>query len=64
MARDMEDLSPDRRRQSFMVPRSEQHTEIGSMFSRRFRSPGDASVHPALIMRVYGAIAELGGLVR
>ena len=49
MARDMDDLREIAGVESFMVPRAEQHTEIGSdVFFGGSVLPGDASVHPAL----------------
>ena len=65
MARDMEDLRQIAGVESFMVPRAEQHSEIGSdVFFGGSVLPGDASVHPALyhagLMR---RIEERGGNV-
>jgi glycine/D-amino acid oxidase-like deaminating enzyme len=49
MARDMQDLKRVVGVDSFMVPRSEQHTEIGSdIFHGGSVLPNDASLHPAL----------------
>lgn len=65
MARDMEDLRKIAGVESFMVPRAEQHAEIGSdVFHGGSVLPGDASLHPALyhagLMRRVG---EAGGFV-
>lgn len=65
MARDMEDLRQIAGVESFMVPKAEQHTEIGSdAFFGGSVLPGDASLHPGLyhagLMR---RIGEAGGLV-
>ncbi|QTL03978.1 FAD-binding oxidoreductase [Aquabacter sp. L1I39] len=47
MARDMEDLFAFAGVESFMVPRAEQHREIGSdLFHGGSVLPGDASLHP------------------
>lgn len=49
MARDMDDLRQIAGVESFMVPRSEQHSEIGSdVFFGGSVLPQDASLHPAL----------------
>ena len=49
MARDMEDLRRIVGVESYMVPRAEQRTEIGSdVFFGGSVLPGDASLHPAL----------------
>lgn len=49
MARDMDDLREIAGVESFMVPKSEQHSEIGSdVFFGGSVLPRDASVHPAL----------------
>ncbi|MGE0022430.1 MAG: NAD(P)/FAD-dependent oxidoreductase [Hyphomicrobium sp.] len=65
MARDMQDLRAIAGVESFMVPRAEQATEIGSdVFHGGSVLPGDASIHPGLyhagLMR---RIAEAGGHV-
>ncbi len=65
MARDMEELSRLAGLESFMVPRSELHQEIGSdVFFGGLVLPNDASLHPGLyhagLMR---RIAEAGGRV-
>lgn len=65
MARDMEDLKALVGVESFMVPRAEQHREIGTdLFHGGSVLPGDASLHPGLyhagLMR---RISELGGSV-
>ena len=65
MARDMEDLREATGVESFMVPRAEQHTEIGSdIFYGGSVLPNDASLHPGLyhagLMR---RVAEAGGRV-
>jgi len=49
MARDMEDLRQVAGVDSFMVPRAEQHREIGSdLFHGGSVLPGDCSLHPGL----------------
>jgi glycine/D-amino acid oxidase-like deaminating enzyme len=65
MARDMEDLRNLAGVDSFMVPRAEQHTEIGSdVFFGGSVLPADASLHPGLyhagLMR---RIEEAGGQI-
>lgn len=65
MARDMADLRRVAGVESFMVPRAEQHTEIGSdVFHGGSVLPGDASLHPGLyhagLMR---RIEEAGGQI-
>jgi len=65
MARDMEDLKAIAGVESFMVPRAEQHREIGTdVFFGGSVLPGDASIHPGLyhsgLMR---RVEELGGPV-
>lgn len=65
MARDMDDLRNVADVESFMVPRSEQHTEIGSdAFFGGSVLPSDASVHPALYHSgLIRRIEEAGGQV-
>jgi len=65
MARDMEDLRQLAGVESFMVPRAEQHTEIGSdVFFGGSVLPGDASLHPALYHAgLMQRIVERGGHV-
>jgi glycine/D-amino acid oxidase-like deaminating enzyme len=65
MARDMEDLRAVAGVESFMVPRAEQHTEIGSdVFFGGSVLPGDASVHPGLYHAgLVRRIEEAGGAV-
>jgi glycine/D-amino acid oxidase-like deaminating enzyme len=65
MARDMEDLRRIAGVESFMVPRAEQRTEIGSdVFYGGSVLPGDASLHPALYHAgLMQRIAEAGGQV-
>lgn len=65
MARDMEDLKALAGVESFMVPRAEQHREIGSdLFHGGSVLPDDASLHPGLYHAgLMGRIAELGGMV-
>jgi glycine/D-amino acid oxidase-like deaminating enzyme len=65
MARDMEDLRQIAGVESFMVPRSEQHTEIGSdVFFGGSVLPGDASLHPGLYHAgLIQRIEEAGGVV-
>jgi glycine/D-amino acid oxidase-like deaminating enzyme len=65
MARDMEDLRSLVGVESYMVPRSEQHSEIGSdVFFGGSVLPTDASLHPGLyhagLMR---RIEEVGGQI-
>ncbi len=65
MARDMEELRRLAGLESFMVPRSEQHREIGSeVFFGGLVLPNDASLHPGLyhagLMR---RIGEAGGRI-
>ncbi len=63
MARDMEDLRQIAGVESFMVPRAEQHSEIGSdVFFGGSVLPGDASLHPALFHAgLMQRIEERGG---
>ncbi|HEX2840489.1 FAD-binding oxidoreductase [Hyphomicrobium sp.] len=65
MARDMDDLREIAGVESFMVPRAEQHSEIGSdAFYGGSVLPGDASLHPALYHAgLASRIEELGGQV-
>ncbi|WP_439542285.1 NAD(P)/FAD-dependent oxidoreductase [Hyphomicrobium sp.] len=65
MARDMEDLRQVAGVESYMVPRAEQHSEIGSdVFFGGSVLPGDASVHPALYHAgLMQRIEERGGHV-
>lgn len=65
MARDMEDLRQIAGVESYMVPRAEQHSEIGSdVFFGGSVLPGDASVHPALYHAgLMQRIEERGGHV-
>lgn len=65
MARDMEDLKAIAGVESFMVPRSDQHAEIGSdVFFGGSVLPADASLHPGLYHAgLMARIAEKGGLV-
>ncbi|WP_072397519.1 FAD-binding oxidoreductase [Hyphomicrobium sp. CS1GBMeth3] len=65
MARDMEDLRQVAGIESFMVPRAEQHSEIGSdVFYGGSVLPSDASVHPGLYHAgLVRRIEELGGAV-
>jgi glycine/D-amino acid oxidase-like deaminating enzyme len=65
MARDMADLREIAGVESFMVPRSEQHTEIGSdAFFGGSVLPGDASLHPGLYHAgLMQRIEEAGGLI-
>lgn len=65
MARDLEELKAVAGVESFMVPRSEQHREIGTdLFCGGSVLPGDASLHPGLyhagLMR---RVEEAGGTV-
>lgn len=65
MARDMDDLRQIAGVESFMVPKSEQHSEIGSdVFFGGSVLPGDASLHPGLYHAgLMQRIGEAGGLV-
>jgi glycine/D-amino acid oxidase-like deaminating enzyme len=65
MARDMEDLRRIVGVESYMVPRSDQHTEIGSdVFFGGSVLPGDASLHPGLYHAgLVRRIEEAGGQV-
>jgi len=65
MARDMEDLKRIAGVESFMVPRAEQRTEIGSdVFFGGSVLPGDATVHPGLYHAgLMQRIADAGGHV-
>jgi glycine/D-amino acid oxidase-like deaminating enzyme len=65
MARDMEDLRKIAGVESHMVPRSEQHTEIGSdVFFGGSVLPSDASLHPGLYHAgLLRRIEEAGGQV-
>jgi glycine/D-amino acid oxidase-like deaminating enzyme len=65
MARDMEDLKRVAGVESFMVPRAEQRSEIGSdVFFGGSVLPGDASLHPGLYHAgLIQRIAEAGGQV-
>jgi glycine/D-amino acid oxidase-like deaminating enzyme len=66
MARDMEDLKALAGVESFMVPRAEQHREIGSdLFHGGSVLPADASLHPGLYHKgLMARIEALGGTVR
>lgn len=63
MARDMEDLKRVAGVDSFMVPRAEQRTEIGSdVFFGGSVLPGDATLHPGLYHAgLMQRIADAGG---
>jgi len=65
MARDMEDLKEIAGVESFMVPRTEQHTEIGSdVFFGGSVLPSDASLHPGLYHTgLMQRIEEAGGVI-
>lgn len=65
MARDMEDLKRVAGVESFMVPRAEQRSEIGSdAFFGGSVLPGDASLHPGLYHAgLIHRITEAGGQV-
>jgi len=65
MARDMEDLKRIAGVESFMVPRAEQRTEIGSdVFFGGSVLPGDATLHPGLYHAgLMQRIADAGGRV-
>lgn len=65
MARDMEELKGLAGVESFMVPRAEQHREIGTdLFHGGSVLPGDASLHPGLYHAgLMARIAALGGMV-
>lgn len=65
MARDMEDLRAIAGVESFMVPRAEQHTEIGSdVFFGGSVLPWDAAIHPGLYHAgLVQRIEEAGGSV-
>lgn len=67
MARDMDDLREIAGVESFMVPRAEQRSEIGSdVFFGGSVLPGDASLHPGLyhaglVQRIEGAGGQIAG---
>lgn len=65
MARDMEDLKRIVGVESFMVPRAEQRSEIGSdVFFGGSVLPGDASLHPGLYHAgLMQRVADAGGYV-
>jgi len=65
MARDMEDLREVAGVESFMVPRAEQHTEIGSdIFFGGSVLPNDASLHPGLYHAgLMARVEEVGGRI-
>ncbi len=65
MARDMEDLRAAVGVESFMVPRAEQHSEIGSdVFHGGSVLPNDASLHPGLYHAgLMQRVEEAGGIV-
>lgn len=65
MARDMDDLNKIAGVESFMVPRGEQHAEIGSdAFFGGSVLPGDASLHPGLYHKgLVERIEAAGGAV-
>jgi glycine/D-amino acid oxidase-like deaminating enzyme len=65
MARDMEDLKRVAGVESFMVPKAEQHKEIGSdIFFGGSVLPGDASLHPGLYHAgLVRRITEAGGAI-
>ncbi len=65
MARDMEDLREVTGVESFMVPRAEQHTEIGTdIFYGGSVLPNDASLHPGLYHAgLMQRVEEAGGSV-
>jgi glycine/D-amino acid oxidase-like deaminating enzyme len=65
MAQDMDDLRQVAGVESFMVPRAEQHGEIGSdVFFGGCVLPGDASLHPGLYHAgLMERISEAGGLM-
>lgn len=65
MARDMEDLKRVAGVESFMVPRTEQHNEIGTdVFFGGSVLPKDASLHPALFHSgLMQCVEDLGGVI-
>ncbi len=65
MARDMEDLKAVAGVESFMVPRAEQHREIGTdLFHGGSVLPDDASLHPGLYHHgLMARVIALGGRV-
>lgn len=65
MARDMEDLRKVAGVEGFMVPRAEQHTEIGSdVFFGGSVLPNDASLHPGLYHAgLLRRVEEAGGKI-
>lgn len=65
MARDMEDLREAAGVESFMVPRAEQHKEIGSdIFFGGSVLPNDASLHPGLYHAgLMQRVEEAGGTI-
>jgi glycine/D-amino acid oxidase-like deaminating enzyme len=65
MARDMDDLHKIAGVESFMVPKAEQHTEIGSdVFFGGSVLPNDASLHPGLYHSgLMKRIEDLGGRI-
>lgn len=65
MARDMEDLKRVAGVESYMVPKAEQHTEIGSdRFFGGSVLPNDASLHPALYHAgLMARVEERGGSI-
>lgn len=65
MARDMEDLKALAGVESFMVPRAEQHREIGTdLFHGGSVLPGDASLHPGLYHAgLMARVTALGGAI-
>ncbi len=66
MARDMEDLSRYAGVEVAMVPRHEQHREVGTdLFHGGSLLPGDASLHPGKYHDgLMARVAEAGGVVR
>lgn len=65
MARDMEDLKSVAGVESFMVPKSEQHSEIGSdAFFGGSVLPNDASLHPGLYHQgLIDKVRSAGGVI-
>lgn len=65
MARDLDDLRAVAGVESFMVPRAEQHTEIGSdIFFGGSVLPNDASLHPGLYhLGLMRRVEEAGGRI-
>lgn len=65
MARDMEDLKAVAGVESFMVPRAEQHREIGSdLFHGGSVLPDDGSLHPGLYHAgLMARVTALGGAI-